>query len=71
MRAGDEAVANVAFDEAADLYRRALDIIEDVDLDVPALAADAAIGLAVAQRWTGREYREEVAQALDLADRDR
>ena len=65
-------IANVAFDEAADLYRRALDIVEDVDLErTRTLAADATIGLAVAKRWTGREYREEVAQALALADHDR
>ncbi len=67
VRAGDEAIANLAFDEAADLYRRALDVIDDIDLDVAALAADATIGLAVAKRWTGREFRDEVAHALDLA----
>ncbi len=65
--AGDEAIANLAFDQAADLFRRALGVIEDVDVDAPELAADAAIGLAIANRWNGTDYRADVARALDLA----
>jgi class 3 adenylate cyclase/tetratricopeptide (TPR) repeat protein len=67
VRAGNDAVANLAFDEAADLYRRALDVVDDIDLDVPEIAADAAIGLAVAKRWTGQEFRDDVAHAFALA----
>ncbi len=67
VAAGDSATQNLAFDEAADLYRRALDIIDDIGLDVPELATDAWIGLAVAKRWTGGEFRDDVAQALTLA----
>ncbi len=67
LAAGDIATETLAFDEAGDLYRRALDIIEDVDLQVPELAADAAIGVAVAKRWTGQEFHAQVAHALDLA----
>ncbi|HEX5615061.1 MAG TPA: AAA family ATPase [Acidimicrobiia bacterium] len=67
VHAGDDALANLAFDDAADLFRRALDVIEDVDLDAPELAADAAIGLAIANRWRGIDSRADVARALDLA----
>lgn len=67
VRAGGDAVSNLAFDEAADLYRRALDIVDDVDLDIPELTADAAIGLAIAHRWSGREYHDDLARAFDLA----
>lgn len=67
VRAGDEAIAHLAFDQAADLFRRALDVIDDVELDVPEIAADAAIGLAIAHRWIGEDYRADVARALDLS----
>ncbi len=67
LAAGDVAIETLAFDEAIDLYQRALDIIEDVDLDVLELQADAAIGLAIATRWVGREYHQEVERACDLA----
>lgn len=67
VRAGDDAIADLAFDQAADLFGRALEIIEDVDIDAPELAADAAIGLAIANRWKGTDYRAELARALDRA----
>ena len=67
LAAGDVAIETLAFDEAIDLYQRAIDIIEDVYLVVPELQADAAIGLAIATRWVGREYHEEVERACDLA----
>ncbi len=67
LAAGDVAIETLAFDEAVDLYQRALDIIDDVDLDVPELQADAAIGLAIATRWVGREYHECVERACDRA----
>ena len=66
-RAGDDAITDLAFDHAADLFRRALNVIEDVEIDAPDLAADAAIGLAIANRWTGSDYRADVARALALA----
>lgn len=67
LRAGADALGTLAFDEAADLHARALDVIEDLGLDLPEPAADAAYGLAVATRWTGGDYDSAIDRACTLA----
>mgnify|MGYP001473010272 CR=1 FL=1 len=67
LRAGADALGTLAFDEAADLHRRALDVIEDLGLELPEPAADAAYGVAVAARWTGGDYDPAIERACTLA----
>ncbi len=67
LAAGAVALESLAFDEADARYAQALDIIEDVGLDVPELRVDAAVGLAIARRWTGADATEAFAQACDGA----
>ncbi len=57
----------LAFDEADARYTQALDIIDDVGLDAAEMRADAAIGLAIARRWTGGDANTALVQACDAA----
>jgi hypothetical protein len=67
LRAGDQALDSLAFDEAAEFHRRALDTIDDLALDLPEQGADAACGLAVALRWTGQDFEPALERACELA----
>jgi len=67
LLAGARALDTLAFDEAGELHQRALDTIDDLGLDLPEQAADAAHGLAVALRWTGQDYEPAIDRACELA----
>jgi hypothetical protein len=67
LAAGRASLDALAFDEAAARYAQALELIDDVALDDAELRADAAIGLAIARRWTGGDATEAVANACDAA----
>jgi tetratricopeptide (TPR) repeat protein len=75
LAAGGAALESLAFDEAADLHERAIDLIDDLDLDLPAELADAWYGVAMARRWTGGDYAAALDAAIETAgaisDRDR
>jgi class 3 adenylate cyclase/tetratricopeptide (TPR) repeat protein len=67
LATGAVALETLAFDEAAARYGQVLDIIADVGLDAAEAHADAAIGLAIALRWTGRDADDAVGHACDAA----
>ena len=67
LQAGAAALETLAFDQADDLHVRALDIIEDLGLDLAEQRADAAYGVAVARRWTGGDFEPAIDRACDLA----
>ena len=67
LAAGRVSLESLAFDEADARYTQARDIIDDVGLDLPEMRADAAIGLAIARRWTGGDAGDAVAGACEAA----
>jgi len=67
-QAGDHALANLAFEEAAAHYERALAVLEPRDEDGRRLRCDLLLALGNVQRRAGNaSYREAVAKALDEA----
>ncbi len=74
--AGDQALAQLAPDEAAAYFRRALDMLEDAGDADPHLSCDLTIALGDAQRQSGNPEHREIlfaaaAQARALGDADR
>lgn len=67
VAAGFAALDALDFGQAADQFDRAVEIIDDLDLDVPAERADALFGVAMARRWTGADYAAAAEAALDAA----
>jgi tetratricopeptide (TPR) repeat protein len=68
MRAGDRAIEQLADDEAIDLYRRALDLLVEVEDD--RRRADILVRLGSAQRRRGEaEFRATLFEAAELARR--
>src|SRR5262249_15471359 len=69
-QAGDRALANLAFEEAAAHYERALSVLTPHDRAGEELHCDLLIALGVAQHRTGgAAHRESLAAAADLARR--
>jgi class 3 adenylate cyclase len=67
-RAGDRALAALAFEEASAHYERALDAHEPRDRPGQALRCDLLLALAEAQRRAGdTRYAETIRSAADLA----
>ncbi len=67
-QAGDHALANLAFEEAAAHYERALGVLEARDRDGEQLRCDLLLALANAQRRAGDvRYRDTVATAVEVA----
>jgi class 3 adenylate cyclase len=67
LRAGDQALAELAPDEAVRWYLRALDLIGDRDAHV---RCDALVRLGDAERQAGDPlHRDHLLQAAELADR--
>src|SRR6185295_1732598 len=67
-QAGERALANLAFEEAAAHYERALAVLEPRDQDGMRLRCDLLLALADVQRRAGNpSYRETVAKAVDVA----
>jgi class 3 adenylate cyclase len=67
-QAGDRALANLAFEEAAAHYERALGVLEPGDPQSIELRCDLLLALAEAQRRGGDvRYRETVPAAAELA----
>jgi tetratricopeptide (TPR) repeat protein len=67
-QAGDHALADLAFEEAAALYERALGVLEAHDQEGQQLRCDLLLALANAQRGAGDVgYRETVAAAVEAA----
>jgi class 3 adenylate cyclase len=67
-QAGDRALANLAFEEAAAHYERALAVLEPRDQDGMRLRCDLLIALGDMQRRAGNpSYRETVAKAVEVA----
>ena len=66
--AGDHSLANLAFEEAAAHYERALGVLEARDRDGEQLRCDLLLALANAQRRAGDvRYSETVATAVEVA----
>jgi class 3 adenylate cyclase len=67
-QAGERALANLAFEEAAAHYERALAVLEPRDGDGGQLRCDLLLALADGQCRSGSpSYRETVAKAAELA----
>jgi len=67
-QAGERALANLAFEEAAAHFERALAVLEPRDPDGERLRCDLLLALADAQRRVGdARYRETVANAATVA----
>ncbi len=67
-QAGERALANLAFEEAAAHFERALAVLEPRDQDGLRLRCDLLLALGDAQRRAGNQsYRETVAKAVDVA----
>jgi len=67
-QAGERALANLAFEEAAAHYERALGVLEPRDPDGEQLRCDLLLALGDAQRRAGdTSYRETVANAVAVA----
>lgn len=67
-QAGDRALANLAFEEAAAHFERALAVLEPRDRGGEELRCDLLLALADAERRAGnQDYREKVAQAVEMA----
>jgi class 3 adenylate cyclase len=68
QQAGNRALANLAFEEAAAYYERALAVLEPRDTDGERLRCDLLLALADGQRRSGNlSYRETVARAVEAA----
>ena len=78
LGAGDKAVTHLVaagfvaldaldFGQAAEQFDRAVEIIDDLDLDAPTERADALFGIAMARRWTGADYAAAAEAAMDAA----
>jgi len=69
-QAGDHSLANLAFEEAAAHYERALGVLQPRGRDDELLRCDLLIATADAQRRTGNpQHRETVGLAVELARR--
>jgi predicted ATPase/class 3 adenylate cyclase len=67
-RAADQALAGLAFEQAAEYYRHALSVLDDDDRDTELLRCDLLIALSDAQRRAGDpSYRQTSAQAIQIA----
>src|SRR6185295_9113634 len=67
-QAGERALANLAFEEAAAHFERALAVLEPRDEDGMRLRCDLLLALGDVQRRAGNaSYRETVAKAVDVA----
>ncbi|MBI1818024.1 MAG: AAA family ATPase [Deltaproteobacteria bacterium] len=67
-QAGDRALANLAFEEAAAHYERALSVLVPHDRAGEELRCDLLLALGDVQRRAGNpSYRETVAKAVDVA----
>ena len=67
-QAGERALANLAFEEAAAHFERALGVLEPRDPDGERLRCDLLLALGDAQRRGGdARYRETVANAVAVA----
>jgi class 3 adenylate cyclase/tetratricopeptide (TPR) repeat protein len=67
-RAGDRALAGLAFEQAAKYYEQALSVLTHHDRDAELLRCDLLIALSDAKRRAGdTQYREPVAQAVHIA----
>jgi class 3 adenylate cyclase/tetratricopeptide (TPR) repeat protein len=67
-QAGDRALANLAFEEAAAHFERALAVLEPRDQEGTRLRCDLLLALADVQQQAGNpSYRETVAQAVEVA----
>jgi hypothetical protein len=69
-QAGDHALANLAFEEAAAYYERAFAVLESPQQADEGLRCDLLLALGDAQRRAGNpQYRETVASAVAIARR--
>ncbi len=67
-KAGDQALARLAFEQAADYYEQALALVPKQGREADALRCDLLVALGDAQRRGGDiQYRETVAQAVTIA----
>jgi tetratricopeptide (TPR) repeat protein len=67
-QAGERALANLAFEEAAAHFERALAVLEPRDEDGTRLRCDLMLALGDAQQRAGNaSYRETAAKAVDVA----
>jgi class 3 adenylate cyclase/tetratricopeptide (TPR) repeat protein len=67
-RAGDRALAGLAFEQAAKYYEQALSVLAQHDRDAELLRCDLLLALSDAKRRAGDiGYREPVAQAVQIA----
>jgi class 3 adenylate cyclase len=67
-RAGDRALAGLAFEQAAKYYQQALSVLKDGDRNAELMRCDLLIALSDAQRRAGDAgYRQTVAQAVLIA----
>jgi class 3 adenylate cyclase/tetratricopeptide (TPR) repeat protein len=67
-RAGDRALAGLAYEQAAKYYEQALSVLAHHDRDAELLRCDLLIALSDAKRRAGdADYRQPVAQAVQIA----
>lgn len=67
LAAGFVALEALDFGQAADLFDRAVEIVDDLGLDAPGARADALFGIAMARRWTGADYGGAADEAFAAA----